>query len=135
MSLRGLGSHTKTGAVLLTAAISGGAIFPAIMNSVADSSGLPYSFCVVVAASAGGIVFPIYLETVPKAKRQVDPVHKPKPALPTTERRGSLRERVLSFISEKAKPKLRRRSQDDGEAEYVEKSDDVDKAQQGLDTS
>ncbi|MCJ1244389.1 hypothetical protein MMC30_001587 [Trapelia coarctata] len=86
ISLRGLGSSTKSGAVYLTAAISGGAILPVIMYPVANAYGLRYSFCVIVAASAFGIVFPVYLIAVPKARRQVDPVHRHKrerPVLPT----------------------------------------------------
>ena len=75
ISLRGLGSLTKSGSVYLTAAISGGAILPVIMYPVANAYGLRYSFCVVAAASAFGAVFPVYLILVPKARKQVDPVH------------------------------------------------------------
>ena len=74
LTLRGLGRHTKDGAVLLTTAISGGAVFPVIMWPVANARGYAYSFCVAIAATAAALLFPIYLLLVPKAQRQVDPV-------------------------------------------------------------
>ena len=74
ISLRGLGSHSKTGASLLTAAVSGGALFPVISSPVAKARGLPYSFSVVVAISAFGALFPLYLMLFPPAMKQVDPV-------------------------------------------------------------
>jgi len=74
MCLRGLGSHTKTGSAFMTAAISGGAIIPVIMNPVQNSRGIQYSFCVVVAIYAFGAIFPAYLNLVLPAKRQVDPI-------------------------------------------------------------
>ena len=73
ITLRGLGRHTKDGAVLLTTAIVGGAAFPIITWPVSNVSGYSYSFCVVVATTAGALLFPIYLLLVPKAQRQVDP--------------------------------------------------------------
>ncbi|KAF7506173.1 hypothetical protein GJ744_012153 [Endocarpon pusillum] len=80
IGIRGLGIHTKTGSAFMTAAISGGAIFPVIQASVERSRGLRYSFCVAVAAFAAGIVFAIYLNLVPAAKKQVDPVHEDRTA-------------------------------------------------------
>ena len=44
------------------------------MNSVARSHGLQYSFCVVVAVTGFGTLFPLYLIASPDAKKQVDPV-------------------------------------------------------------
>lgn len=75
ISLRGLGKHSKTGSVLLTAATSGGAIIPAIMWPVASNRNVRYAFCVVVAVFAFGALMPIYLSVSPAAKKQVDPVH------------------------------------------------------------
>ncbi|MCJ1310558.1 hypothetical protein MMC25_004223 [Agyrium rufum] len=72
--LRGLGKHTKTGASFLTAAVSGGALFPVISEAVSDARGLQYSFSVVVALSAFAAMFPMYLAIVPTAKLQVDPL-------------------------------------------------------------
>ncbi len=74
MCLRGLGAHTKTGSAFMTAAISGGAIFPVILNPVRSSRGVQYSFCVIIAIYAFGAVFPTYLNLVTPAKKQVDPV-------------------------------------------------------------
>lgn len=76
ISIRGLGKHTKTGSALLTAAISGGMIGPAIMSPVSNSKGLQYAYCVVVAIFAFGSVFPFYLVIAPAAKAQVDPIHR-----------------------------------------------------------
>ena len=86
ISLRGLGKHSKTGAAFLTAATSGGAVFPVVMSPVTAHRGLRYSFCVVVAISAFGSLFPLYLTLVPQAKKQVDPVHRSNSTvLPTNE--------------------------------------------------
>lgn len=74
MSLHGLGAHTKTGAVFLTAATSGGAVFPGIMSPVTNADGVRYAFCVVVAVFCFGAIMPIYLSLSQAAKNQVDPV-------------------------------------------------------------
>lgn len=77
MCIRGLGSHTKDGAVLITAATSGGAVIPAIMKGVIDLRGpqsVQYGFCIIVAFFAFGSVLPFYTALVPAAKEQVDPV-------------------------------------------------------------
>ena len=74
MCIRGLGAYTKTGSVFLTAATSGGAVVPAIISPVADGRGVRYGFCVIVAFFAFGALLPVYTETVPAAKAQVDPV-------------------------------------------------------------
>ncbi|MCJ1392249.1 hypothetical protein MMC18_005116 [Xylographa bjoerkii] len=87
ISLRGLGSYTKTGSIYLTAAISGGAILPVIMSPVTNAFGLEYSFCVIVAASVFGTMYPIYLILIPAARDQVDPVHShQQPVLPEDRR-------------------------------------------------
>ena len=78
ITVRGLGHHTKNGAVLLTAATSGGAVVPAIMNPVTNKHGVQYAFCVVVAIFSFGALLPLYLSIVPAAKKQVDPVHTSK---------------------------------------------------------
>ena len=120
--LRGLGGYTKTGAVLLTVATSGGAVFPAIQTPVAASYGQRYAFCIVLAASAGGIVFPVFLETVDKAKRQVDP-RVIERTLPTTSSEGRVSGRALSF-SEKALWKFRRKSSRNVEVQHAEEGAD-----------
>jgi fucose permease len=77
--MRGMGAHTKTASALMTAAISGGALFSPIQTVVSEAhSGQPYSkysFCVPLAAFAFGSIFAIYLNVVPAARNQVDPVY------------------------------------------------------------
>lgn len=94
IALRGLGQHTKTGAVLLTAATSGGAIIPGVMSPVTEKSGVRYAFCVVVAVFAFGALMPIYLTISPAAKRQVDPVHENKSSILDAETRPSTANRA-----------------------------------------
>lgn len=80
VALRGLGTHTKTGSAFMTAAISGGAVFPVIQAAAERSGGLKYSFCVAAAAFAGGTIFAIYLNVLPAARKQIDPVHEDRTA-------------------------------------------------------
>ena len=114
ISLRGLGSHSKTGASLLTAAVSGGALFPVISSPVAKARGLPYSFSVVVAISAFGALFPLYLMLFPPAMRQVDPVIEgegrrrtsllPTEGVPTRDRRHRVRDsRIIKTVTKRKK--------------------------------
>ena len=72
-SLRGMGRHTKTASVFITAAVGGGAIFSPISSQIA--SGRPmYALVIAVAAFAGGTVFPVMLNVHPLARKQVDPI-------------------------------------------------------------
>ena len=64
------------GAVVLTAATSGGAVIPVIMSPVNDSRGIRYGFCVVVAVFAFGLLLPLYATVITSARHQVDPGHK-----------------------------------------------------------
>jgi fucose permease len=75
IGLRGMGKRTKYAAAGLTAATSGGAVFPFVMWAVykVNHKTVQYTFCVVVALFAFGITFPAYLNLVPGARRQVDP--------------------------------------------------------------
>lgn len=106
ISLHGLGQYTKIGAVLLTAATSGGAVIPAIMSPVTSRYGVQYGFSVMVAVFSFGALMPIYLALVPAAKKQVDPVHmKPHPILggemkPRTPNRAS---RIFSTVVRRGK--------------------------------
>ena len=133
ISLHGLGSHTKTGAVLITAATSGGAIIPAIMSPVATAHGVRYSFSVVVAIFAFGTLMPVYLALVPAAKHQVDPVRRKEersmtsgedvnPKTSTTPKRAS---RVLSAVvrrGKKSESEMTRNSSDLPTIEHVERN-------------
>jgi hypothetical protein len=66
-------------------AISGGAIFPVIAAPVAATRGTPYSFCVMVALSVFGALFPLYMILTPQARAQVDPQKKRVHTLPINE--------------------------------------------------
>lgn len=72
--LRGLGKHTKDGAVLLTAAIGGGAVFPSAMYGAMQARNAQYAFCVVLAALAAGTIFPVWLNLLPTTRQLSDPV-------------------------------------------------------------
>jgi len=76
IGLRGLGRKTKQGASYLTAAASGGAIFPFVMLAVQrlNHRTTQYSFCVVVALFAFGLLYPLYLNFVPRVRHVVDPM-------------------------------------------------------------
>lgn len=106
ISLRGLGRHTKYGAVLMTAATSGGAVIPGIMSPVYFARGIRYAFCVVVAVFSFGALMPIYLAIIPAAQKQVDPVHSRQNSVlgaelrPTTPNRAS---RVFSAVVRRGK--------------------------------
>lgn len=75
IGLRGMGRQTKIAAALLTAAASGGGIFQFVMYAVQQVShkDVQYSFCVIVALFTFGTIFPVYLNLVKGARRQVDP--------------------------------------------------------------
>ncbi|KAL4937961.1 hypothetical protein BDV06DRAFT_201999 [Aspergillus oleicola] len=88
IALRGTGRHTKTAGSLLTIAISGGAFLPfARFAAQLATNSTPDSQAVLVALFAAGAIFPIYLNLVPAAKKQVDPV--PNEHLRHTRRRRS----------------------------------------------
>jgi fucose permease len=74
ISLRGTAQHTKTAAMMLTMAVSGGTFFPFANYAAYLNNGEAYSFSVLVALFAAGAIFPIYLNFVPAVKKQVDPV-------------------------------------------------------------
>ena len=117
MCIRGLGAHTKMGAVALTASTSGGAVIPAIMSRVSDNRGLRYSFAVVLAVFAFGSLLPVYTATVPAAKHQVDPVHMSEESHESraSAAKSNRASRVLSLIRRK-----NRDSADTPRVEHVE---------------
>jgi fucose permease len=86
IGLRGLGRSTKIGAVLLSAATSGGGVFQFVMFAVQrlDHKSVQYSYCVIVALFSFGMMYPLYLNFVPKARRQVDPVKEERGDRPET---------------------------------------------------
>ena len=64
------------GSVMLTAATSGGAVIPVIMDPVNSSKGTRYGFSVPLAVFAFGLLLPLYTTIVPAARQQVDPLLK-----------------------------------------------------------
>ncbi|KAL6234228.1 hypothetical protein BDW75DRAFT_213068 [Aspergillus navahoensis] len=87
IALRGTGRHTKTAGSLLTIAISGGAFLPfARYGAQLTTNSTVDSYSVLVSLFAAGALFPIYLNLVPAAKKQVDPV--PNEHLRHTRRRS-----------------------------------------------
>lgn len=91
MSLRGLGRDTKLGAACITAAASGGAIFPFVMYAVqeVDRTSISYSYSVIIGIFAFGLLYPIYCNFVPKARAQLDPRQLQNGGLPEHGRTGS----------------------------------------------
>ncbi|ETN43067.1 uncharacterized protein HMPREF1541_02225 [Cyphellophora europaea CBS 101466] len=100
MCMRGLGRHTKTGSAFMTAAISGGSALPVIQWAAANVGGIKYSYCVPLAAAAFAMLFPIYLNLVPAAKRQVDPIHERR--LAQREKRAAALQRSDTAVSRAA---------------------------------
>jgi len=86
IALRGLGKRTKQGASYLTAAASGGGVFPFVMYAVQklNHRSVEYSYCVIVALFAFGSMFPVYLNFVAKARAQVDPADIHSDGLPNS---------------------------------------------------
>ncbi|KAK2786436.1 hypothetical protein FQN53_006591 [Emmonsiellopsis sp. PD_33] len=101
ISLRGMGSHTKTASALLTSAIFGGSIFPSIQPLVTKRHGIHFSFIVPLSPFAIGSIFPLYLNLVPAARRQVDPIaNKYLHAHPQRDRLRRWRQGALYFDDE-----------------------------------
>ena len=123
ISLRGLGKHTKTGSVFLTAATSSGAIIPAIMWPVVSNHNVRYGFCVVVAIFAFGALMPIYLSVSPAAKKQVDPVHSRQNSIlggemrPTTPNKAN---RIFNAVVKRKKTSSETTASDSPMCEHVE---------------
>ncbi|KAH8790324.1 putative L-fucose-proton symporter [Hyaloscypha sp. PMI_1271] len=63
LSLRGLGRHSKRGASFIVAAVSGGALFPPVLGSVADALGgnTQHAFFIPLIGFVIALTFPIYL--------------------------------------------------------------------------
>jgi FHS family L-fucose permease-like MFS transporter len=63
LSLRGLGRHSKRGASFIVAAVSGGALFPPVLGTVADAMGgnTQHAFFIPLIGFAIAFTFPVYL--------------------------------------------------------------------------
>ncbi|TKX22178.1 MFS transporter-like protein 101 [Elsinoe australis] len=75
-SLRGMGKHTKTASVILTAAIGGGALFPALSFVATEQRDARHAMAVAVAAFAGGTLMPLALNLIKPMRKVVDPIWK-----------------------------------------------------------
>ncbi|KAG8622846.1 hypothetical protein KVT40_009357 [Elsinoe batatas] len=73
-SLRGMGKHTKDASIALTAAIGGGALFPALSYVAGMNKDARYAMAVAVAAFAAGSLLPIALNIVKPMRKVVDPI-------------------------------------------------------------
>lgn len=78
ITLRGMGKRTKSASAYLTASAGGGAAFTWIMYAVqtVDGKSVQFSFAVVVALLGLGLIYPIYLNLFPPARKGVDPKKK-----------------------------------------------------------
>ncbi|KUL88372.1 hypothetical protein ZTR_05014 [Talaromyces verruculosus] len=74
ISLRGQGRHTKTAGALLSAVLVAGVFGIFLRYVAAVAHGDQYSYNVAVASWSVSTIFPLYLNLVPAARKQVDPV-------------------------------------------------------------
>jgi fucose permease len=122
-SLRGMGRHTKTASVLITAAVGGGSVFSPISSHIANNGGRPmYALVIAVAAFAGGTVFPVMLNLHPFARKQVDPIKdatSPPDSRPSST--SSPTNRALDLLHIRKKPTT---TKDSTSAEWTERKSD-----------
>lgn len=74
ISIRGTSRYTKAASSILATTISGGLLFPFVQHAVSIPLNISYSYCILVALFSAGAIFPLYLNLVPAARKQVDPV-------------------------------------------------------------
>lgn len=101
--LRGMGKHTKDAAVLLTAAIGGGAVIPPVMFAALKIHNAQYAFCVIVVAYAIGSIYPIWLSALPATRAISDPIRDE-----LTRRESEAEEKRKSLSCEKKDNRLSR---------------------------
>ncbi|KIW61012.1 hypothetical protein PV05_01179 [Exophiala xenobiotica] len=88
LSIRGLGRHTKRGSSWIVAAVSGGALFPALTGLAADNfKSYHLAMCVPLCGFFVSFVFPIYLNTV--CRKELDGFRETKIGY-VDERRGTI---------------------------------------------
>ncbi|KAI1614968.1 MFS transporter [Exophiala viscosa] len=88
LSIRGLGRHTKRGSSFIVAAVSGGALFPALTGLAADNFGSYHlAMCVPLCGFFISFVFPIYLNTY--CRQELDGFRETKIGY-TDQRRGTI---------------------------------------------
>lgn len=76
-TIRGMGRHTKDASAIITAAISGGSVLPALSYVAGESRGVQYSIVVAVAGFSATSLYPILLNLYPPARTVVDPIDGP----------------------------------------------------------
>ncbi|CRG85661.1 1,3-beta-glucan synthase component FKS3 [Talaromyces islandicus] len=74
ISMRGMGVHTKTASSFVASSLLGGFFAYFARYGVTLSLGEPNSYILVIVLLAVGMVFPLYLNLVPAARSQVDPI-------------------------------------------------------------
>lgn len=108
-SIRGMGKHTKDASALLTAAISGGAVLPAISYVVSSHHGVQRSLVVAVVGFVVAALYPLLTNIYPLARVVVDPLSDPSTITegvdvrPDSASRSSIASRALSLFSLKKK--------------------------------
>ncbi|KAK4610073.1 L-fucose-proton symporter [Fulvia fulva] len=121
-ALRGQGRHTKFAAVLITSAISGGAVFSPISSTIVNSGrSVPYSLVVAIAAFAGAIVFGFALNGNEMIRRLVDPIDG---AAASGSRPSSTSSRVSRALSILSFGKKKRNGSGSKDVEYRERKVD-----------
>lgn len=101
--MRGMGDQTFNAAALMTASISSGALIPPIVWAVKNARDIRYSYSVILGVLCFGALFPIYLNLVPAAKKQVDPVHETRDKRRRT-RKALKAQRTGSTVSAESNP-------------------------------
>ena len=74
IAVRGTAQHAKTAASLLAASIGGGAFAPFAQYAAALRYGQPWSYSTILMLWSAAAMYVVYLNFVPQAKQQVDPV-------------------------------------------------------------
>ncbi|KAM0715452.1 hypothetical protein Q7P37_008950 [Cladosporium fusiforme] len=118
-SIRGMGKHTKFASVVITSAISGGAVFSPISSHIVYQGQGP-SFALIVAAVAfgAGAIMPIGFSLIPKIRRVVDPMSSSEAASdgrPSST--SSVASRALSIVM-----MVKRPSKENGAVEFRERT-------------
>lgn len=74
ISMRGMGAHTKTASSFMASSLSGAGLAYYARHGITLALGEPNSYMLVAVFTAVGMIFPLYLNLVPAARRQVDPI-------------------------------------------------------------
>lgn len=118
-SIRGMGKHTRFASVVVTSAISGGAVFSPISSDIVNRGRGP-EFALIVAAVAfgAGTIMPIGFSLIGKVRRVVDPMSGSEAASdgrPSST--SSVASRALSIVM-----MVKRPSKENGAVEFRERS-------------